>query len=652
VVGINGLGKTTFLTMLYRGLLGPFDQSKSDDVGLLGSQHELSGWRGRGYFRDRVSDGAKEATVELDVQFGKRLLTVRRSLSNLQIDYLALDGSEIESSHETSQDTVSDLSGTASFFDFFAILRYLVFYLEDRVELMWDRRSQFDMLRVLLFDKPAALAASAAYDEAQAADSRFRNRRFILGKDRDRLKDLEAKAGDAGASQFRALQTAVAAAEELDREQASQIEETREKVEEARLRREKALLDLQEARTALEYEEQAHYKHLFPNLGETAQHVFLNLLSGGGCLVCGSVGEDVSYHLRAKLEEHRCPICDSPSERHETIVAPADFSRARLKRLKAKVDRQREAVDVATQEIEDADAEYEKLVDRREEDRQNLRGLRLEMNSLGFSELPTDADIESLRVAVAEGEKELLKLQADRTAAENKYGRVVKKQKGIVDRAVNTIRKRFKEYASLVLAERCELNITKENRSIGQEGARFEFPYFEVMMTSGVFDQSLSTRHNKDAVSESQREFLDIAFRLALISAVTAEKADSMLVFETPESSLDSLFVSMAGEAFRHFGENKKRHNVLIASTNLNNEEMLSALLGVRRAPSRERESATQPKLRPSRQKVIRAPIVPAAARKGRIVNLLELAAPNAALRQHRQYYNALFEHAVHGDEE
>jgi hypothetical protein len=304
VVGINGLGKTTLLNILYRALLGPYDQSKSDDAGLLGSQHELSTWRNRNFFRDRVSDAAREATVEIDVAFGKKLLTVRRRLSNLQIEHLSIDGVQVEASLEKYADTVVELSGTATFFDFFAILRYLVFFLEDRVELIWDRRSQFDMLRVLLFDTAAAKAASEAYDTAQAADSRSRNRRAILGRDRDRLAALEAASGDDQAFQFRALQTAIAEAEEQDREQAKKVEEARENAEESRLRREKALLDLQEARIALEYEEQAHYKDLFPEIGETAQHVFLNLLSGGGCLVCGSVGSDVADHLRILQFHH------------------------------------------------------------------------------------------------------------------------------------------------------------------------------------------------------------------------------------------------------------------------------------------------------------------------------------------------------------
>jgi rubrerythrin len=439
VVGINGLGKTTLLTILYRILLGPKDQSKSDEAGLLGSQHDLSPWN-KDFFRGRVSDGAADATAEVDIEFGKKILTVRRRLNNLQVEYLAVDGSELAASQDVYEAAVMELAGTATYFDFFAILRYLVFFLEDRVELIWDRRSQFDMLRILLFNTAAAKAASEAYDEAQAADSRFRNRRAIHGKDRDHLAELEAAAGHSQASQLRALQTAIAEAEARDREQAKKVEETREGIESARLRRERASLDLQEARTALEYEEQAHYKTLFPELGETAQHVFLNLLSGGGCLVCGSVGVDVATYLRTKLEQNRCPICDSPSERHEKVTAPADFSLARLRKLKRKVDQVREAVSAATADIDASEAEFGQLTERREEDRKQLRQLRLEIAQLGFVELPSDTDIESLRTAMNEGDKELARLQAERSSAEGRYGRIVKKQKDTIDRTVAAIR--------------------------------------------------------------------------------------------------------------------------------------------------------------------------------------------------------------------
>ena len=634
--------------MLYRVLVGPFDQSKSDEAGLLGSQHELSKWRNRNFFRDRVADGAADATVEADVAFGKSVITVRRSLSSLEIVFLSEGGKQLDASQEAYEDAVLRLSGSATYFDFFAILRYLVFYLEDRVELIWDKRSQFDMMRVLLFDRQAAKSAAEAYDEAQAADSQYRNRRAIVNKDKDRLATLELEAGRAEASEYRMLQLALAEANARDMAQAEKIEDVRSDIDAARLRREKSLLDLQEAKTAVEFEEQAHYSHLFPHMGDAAKYVFLNLLGGGGCLVCGNVSSDAATYLRQKLEENHCPICDSAEPQQERVVSSPQFSRARLQRAKVKVDKLREAVAFATGEIEELETRYQDLVFRREEDLTERQKIRDQILQYGPIEVADDTVLESLRASVDEGEKRMRELIADRTTAEGRYGRIVNKQKAAIEATTDNIRKRFRYYAGLVLAERCELSIANESRPIGQEGKKFDFPYFEPMMTSSIFDQSPSSRANSDAVSESQREFLDIAFRLALIDAVTGGKADSMLVLETPESSLDSLFVAKAGEAFRHYAENPARKNILIASTNLNNEEMLSALLGTKPVPKREKTASSQVKFGRQRQfEGAPAPKVPLSERPTRIINLLELAAPSAALRQYRAYYKRLFNRAL-----
>jgi rubrerythrin/predicted ATPase len=648
IVGINGLGKTTLLNMLYRALMGPFDQSKRDNAGLLSSKHEVANWRTKRFFRDRVSDGAVNATVEVDVAFGGSLVTVRRRLTDLSVVHLAVDGEELDASQEQYQTTVLALSGAASYFDFYAILRYLVFYLEDRIELIWDRRSQFDMMRVLLFDTSAAQAASIAYDEAQSADSEYRTMRAVVNHEREALRDLEKAAGMTQASEYRVLQLALAGANQKDAEQADAIEGVRRSIESARLAREKSLLDLQEARSAVELEEQAHYSHLFPDLGDTAQHVFLNLLGGGSCFVCGNESDDAANYLRQKLEQHRCPICDSTEEQQERVVPASTFSRERLRRLKIEVDKLRTSVSTGTDEIERLEAEFEQLLERREEDREARHKIREELSKFGPLELPDEATLENARASIAAGEKAMAEAQAAQASAESRYGRIMNRQRSRIEAVTSDIKKRFRAFSATVLAEHCDLSIEVDRRSIGQEGTKFDFPYFEVMMTSGVFHNSPSARADSDSVSESQREFLDIAFRIALIGAVTQGKADSMLVFETPESSLDSLFVSKAGEAFRAYAEDPKRKNVLIASTNLNNEEMLSALMGTRAPPKVEKTAASQARLGRKRAPEPKpVPAIPKAQRPGRIINLLTLAAPNAALRQYRAHYRRLLNQAI-----
>ncbi len=535
IVGINGLGKTTLLNILYRALMGPFDQNKRDDGGLLSSKHQVSNWRTKRFFRDRVSDGAVHATVEVDVAFGDNLVTVRRRLTDLSVVHLAVGGEELDASQEQYEATVLELSGAASYFDFYAILRYLVFYLEDRIELIWDRRSQFDMMRVLLFDSNAARAASIAYDDAQSADSEYRTLRAVVNNERENLLKLEKAAGMTQASEYRMLQLALAGANQKDAEQAEAIEDVRRSIETARLAREKSLLDLQEARSGVELEEQAHYSHLFPNLGDTAQYVFLNLLSGGSCFVCGNESEDAANYLRLKLEQQRCPICDSTEEQQEKIIPASTFSRERLRRLKIEVDKYKTAVSTGTDEIERLETEFEQLLERREFDRESREKIRDELAKFGPLELPDETTLENVRASIAAGEKAMAEAQAAQASAESRYGRIMRRQRSKIDEVTSDIKKRFRAFSSMVLAETCELSVEIDRRSIGQEGTKFEFPYFEVMMTSGVFHNSPSARADSDSVSESQREFLDIAFRIALIGAVTQDKTDSMLVFETPE---------------------------------------------------------------------------------------------------------------------
>jgi len=87
----------------------------------------------------------------------------------------------------------------------------------------------------------------------------------------------------------------------------------------------------------------------------------LNLLGGGSCFVCGNKSSDAADYLRVKLDEHRCPICDSAEEQQEKIVQPAQFSKARLRRLRTAVEKQRLSVSSSTAEIDRLEVEYREL---------------------------------------------------------------------------------------------------------------------------------------------------------------------------------------------------------------------------------------------------------------------------------------------------
>lgn len=73
------------------------------------------------------------------------------------------------------------------------------------------------------------------------------------------------------------------------------------------------------------------------------------------------------------------------------------------------------------------------------------------------------------------------------------------------------------------MAEKVFIKCEKQPRKIGQGIPSIEFPSFKVLMTSGVFDREPSRRDDANSVSESQKEFIDLAFRLSLIDIITNE---------------------------------------------------------------------------------------------------------------------------------
>lgn len=663
IAGINGLGKTTLLNIIYRCLLGPKDMSK-EDGGLASTQHKLVDWRNKKYFRSRVRDNARHASVEAELTFGARRLRVKRSLATLEVQSLHLDGEpEVVATQDRYEELVQELSGTATFFDFFAVLRFLIFFLEDRPELIWDRRSQFDMFRLLFYDREAARAAADAYDEVQRLDSQYRNERVPIRAAQDELAQYDAAEQSGIGAQIRGLRRALMAAQEADADFADTIELARSEYESAKLRREKSRLDLEEVRRAYEHEQELFYQDVFPDLAATAEHIFLNLAAGGGCLVCGNKSAAAGDRLREFAAKHQCPICESTVEQQENVISNATFNQKRLDRAGQEVDLLREEVKRVDDELESAERDLRDQIDARKTSLDELVRLQKLLTELQRKASPeilevlvTDDEeqIAFKRKYVEQGEARLAGIAADRTAAETRYRRLKEGQQKRLTRKLGEAKEAFARIARYLLAETCVLRETKDSRKIGQEGESFDFPILEVMMSSAVFAGRPSAREDITSVSESQREFIDLAFRMALMEAAADASGASMLVLETPEASLDSLFVAEAGALFRGFAAGGgEMGNVFIASTNLNDESMIPALFGAvlpppRQVPAPDDENplASDPPPDPERP----PPVLAVEERSAHIINLLTLSLPNAALRTHRQYYEGKLRDAVYRD--
>ena len=130
----------------------------------------------------------------------------------------------------------------------------------------------------------------------------------------------------------------------------------------------------------------------------------------------------------------------------------------------------------------------------------------------------------------------------------------------------------------------------------------------------------LTRREDPREVSESQRELIDLAFRLALLAVFGGATTFAM---ETPEASLDGISMERVGRALAQFAS--RNGNRLVVTTNLTNASIVTAMF-----------EETEPE-------------AGLAIRQRRVLNLLEMAAPNRALLQDRKRYKGLLAQAVAG---
>lgn len=646
IAGVNGLGKTTLLNVLFRLLAGRNDWTVGGTRELGNLSRELRKARDITYFRDRVSDGAINARASAEIRFGNKKVSVTRRLSDMAIVSLTVDGEPGAATEEGFLDAVRAASGLASAFDWHLVLRLMVFYLEDRRPLVWDRTAQDEILRALFYPKDSAVATARLADEIQSLDSDFRNRRVHLNRQQDELK--EAMAAEASDATIRHLYSSKLTEAAALRERTAEFERAvaREDSDRKRVRRqvEGEKLRLEEITRERHAFRQRYFASLFPGIDKVGNYILVNLDAGNGCVVCGNIGPDAAGRLHACVQEGICPVCDAPAERQDVRpVRPKPSDLSRLKALEEQRDESVGRLARAQAALADAERRYGELAREADANALSLVQVERELDALGASLPPPTEEIDAMRRLVADLRRRQNANEAERREKEAELRIHLDRGRVAVDRVAASIRKRFRENAAAFLAERCEIGSVREERKFGDGTSRFTMPRFTVKLTSGVFRSQAQERRDHDDVSESQKEFIDLAFRLALVQEVSATRP-AMVVIETPEASLDSLFIARAGQLLAKFAAGGGRlGNRLIASSNLNKEDMIPALFGLASEEDYIEWWRTHRTGHPRGSR----DAVPLADRPKRILNLLAEAAPNSAVNQHRAGYELRLARAI-----
>ena len=310
----------------------------------------------------------------------------------------------------------------------------MLFFLEDRVELIWDHRSQFDMLRLLFLSPTRARELAEKFDAIQQADSAFRNHRPAYRKKKQELEIalINLQGSEEITAELRALSAELFGYQEEDQQLVHDEMRLDQEIRDIRLDVERTKLDIEEARRALQGEERKHFAKAFPNLRDDAEYVLVNLFGDSICLICGSEGTEISERVRKLLEAGNCPVCESPQEKHEVIVSSADFARKRLDKLTDEVARLKKDLKAKEELLSQRQEEFEGNLDRRIEISGATRKITKKINKAERALPPLPEELEDLKRQVTSMEREHNLLLGERVRLEAEYQRVFSSQVQLV----------------------------------------------------------------------------------------------------------------------------------------------------------------------------------------------------------------------------
>lgn len=571
IIGANGLGKTTLIKLIYRMIGGPYDIPSLAAGEELGNRRleatQLPSYE-RTMFAARVADRAVSATATLSVAFGDKHFLVTRNLSNLSLAGITIDGGQIQSiSEDQYQTIVCDAAGVGSFGDFLLMLRYLVFYFEDRRALVWDQTAQRQLLR-MLFLPPAQAQEWTAHERViLTKDSDVRNFQAVVGKEERELTKNVRKSQSATA--LRAELVSLEGVQENDRQRLQELGTLTADLDNGRQQARVTHLEAeQDHETRFRSVEEAKLLSIqarFPEVATTGRYILAQLMTDHDCLVCGTHSDEAAAAYSARIEEDLCVVCSTPLASVEGIVEQRTVADERVAKRVQALDAAEKTLAGATLAREAAEKEFNdhwravaKLEAAIAERASRINDI---VDALPPSELAMREqrdDLSRLRGLLEARKGELADLRRD-------FALFVAERRDELMQQASAISMYFGEFATGFLSEEISLTWSSYRARLGQSGDLIEFPAFDLEMSGSDFDASVR-RAGPNEVSESQREFIDLAFRMAMMRAAS-EEGSASLVIDTPESSLDAVFAKRAGEILIRFANGDG--NSLIVTSNL-----------------------------------------------------------------------------------
>jgi DNA repair exonuclease SbcCD ATPase subunit len=302
-------------------------------------------------------------------------------------------------------------------------------------------------------------------------------------------------------------------------------------------------------------------------------------------------------------------VCGSDLSHSEVHIPATKVADRRAGQAAAQLAAIEPELKEAAEQLASQEAQYSGLVKELAELEAKITQRSARIDALVRQLPPEEADLHRQRVELGSMRGRLAEMREDLAQKRRAFRAFVGgESKALIARS-GEIKSSFEQYAEGFLLEQIALVWSPQSARVGQTGDPIEFPAFELDMGGTDFPSPVR-RSGPEQVSESQREFIDLAFRMALME-VAGNKSVGSLVIDAPESSLDAVFVTRAAQVLARFAKPRKRNRLVITS-NLIEGKLIPELLSMSSPPGK---------------------------RLSRLVDLFEIAEPTAATRRLRNEY-------------
>lgn len=562
LMGANGIGKSTLLNCVNYGITGYINQPnkkvKSIKDFVEGNNYHLQ------YFDGRIRELDKEfANVKVVFTVNNSQISVKRFFfPNNNVVECYVDG---EKKDDYAKEIIR-LTGLSLFNQFVFIMLKVLTFDEARDCLFWNQT----ILTPTLF-----LCMGSNIEEAEKADelsreiqkysSRIRNLQWEITKQTKRLNTLLEEKGKTTSNINQMTDEDRASVtneyENLVNELSKLKNQYNEAVSERKLLSTR-LTDLSVKKAELEKKYEKLYYSLFEEGNISLNHPFIQRLVEEECPICGKRHFKMPEKVIEAINNNICPLCGgSQKEKVEPdakLIQELSLVDKEIHESVNKIDELSKRLNVVLDNIDEFNRKIIHLSKEKEGIEQRNYGL-FEQHDEKTS---WDIRINALKDAVTQVENEKYVHMQERDKLKSEYDRLCVNLQRIYQEAQLEFLPHFKKLAY----EFTGLNLDMNLASVSEESR---------MMFKFVLQIENSNRDNEFELSESQRFFIDIALRMAIVSFVCSQEKLCTMLIDTPEGSLDIAYETNAGAMFSEYiGSGHK----LIITANLNSSGLVRTL--------------------------------------------------------------------------